>query len=305
MAVGEENLGSNARRELADARRDPRINRKRGEMIADFWSAFEEAERVRSFGIAGLHELRSSLERAEKELQVLREDDALAAETVSRLQIAWEQSEMARAEIEAGHPHLNGQALLAINSALDSLVEELAPALRTMRIGVVVDKAFQGAKVEEAAAFEQVSPQMREAVLDAARKVVEDYVPEPAPLRGKGLDRYESILGPQGLGAPEDRPIPDDLAEALRELGAIRDVLVHRAGRIDPRALRAAPSLRRRYEDGELVRISRDDYRTYSAAVRCYAREILYRPLRGSPAADDERHGPRLSEWRRQYRISA
>ena len=44
-------------------------------------------------------------------------------------------------------------------------------------------------------------------------------------------------------------------------------------GKVDARALKQAPSLR--YQDGELVRVSDKDYRTYSAAVRCYAAEVI------------------------------
>lgn len=305
MAVGEERLGENARRELEDARRDPRIDRDRGAMVADFWNAFEEAERVRSFGIAGLYELQPALERAEAELGVSRDDETLDRATISRLQVAWERAEMARAEIEAGHPYLNAQALLAINSALDSLVEELAPALRAMRIDWVIDDAFKYADAEAPEAAAEIPPAMRESVIEAARSVVERHVPPPERLQGKGVERYEAILEQQGLGAPDDRPIPGDLGQALTELGAIRDVLVHRAGRIDERALCAAPSLRGRYKDGQLIRITRDDYKIYSAAVRCYAQEILYRPLRFSPAADDATHGPDLANWRGYYRITA
>ncbi len=303
--IGEQRLNEFARAELEAARRDPRIDRERGAMVADFWSAFEEAERARSFGIAGPHELQHALERIEAELGVSRDDQGLDRRAVAQLQVAWERAEMARAEIEAGHPHLNAQALLAINSALDALIEELAPTLRAMRIDWLIDNAFKHADAEVPEAVAQVSPEMREMIVGAARSVVEGHVPEPKRLRGKGAERYEAVLAQEGLGAPTDRPIPDELAEALTELSAIRDVLVHRAGRVDERALKAAPSLRWRYQDGQLIRITREDYRTYSAAVRCYAMEILYRPLRSWPVADDAKHGPDLIGWRGYYRISA
>ena len=301
--IGEQRLNEFARAELEAARRDPRIDRERGAMVADFWSAFEEAERARSFGIAGLHELQQALERTEAGLGISRDDQGLDRRAVAELQVAWERAEMARAEIEAGHPHLNAQALLAIDSALDALVEELAPALRAMRIDWLIDNAFKHADAEVPEAVAQVSPEMREAIVGAARSVVEGHVPEPKRLCGEGAERYEAVLAQEGLCAPADRPIPDELAEALTELSAIRDVLVHRAGRVDERALKAAPSLRLRYEDGQLIRITREEYRTYSAAVRCYAMEILYRPLRSWPAADDAKHGPDLVGWRGYYRV--
>jgi hypothetical protein len=301
--VGEHRLNDFARSELEAARRDPRIDRERGAIVADFWNAFEEAERARTFGIAGLHELQHALERTEAELGVSRDDESLDRRAVAELQVAWERAEMARAEIEAGHPHHNVQALLAINSALDSLVEELAPALRAMRIDWLIDNAFERADAELPEAVAQVSPEMRRAIVEAARSVVDGQVPEPKQLRGEGADRYEAVLAHEGLGAAADRPIPENLADTLTELSAIRDVLVHRAGRIDERALKAAPSLRGRYRDGELIRVTREDYRIYSAAVRCYAMEVLYRPLRSSPAADDATHGPDLANWRGYCRV--
>lgn len=84
-------------------------------------------------------------------------------------------------------------------------------------------------------------------------------------------------------------------------MGALRDVLMHRAGRVDARALEQAPSLQ--YVEGELVRVSDDDYRTYSAAIRCYSQEIIFRRIRGWPEVTDEKGGPNLSGWRHYYRL--
>jgi hypothetical protein len=301
MGIGEDNLGDLARSEIEAARRDPRIDRSRGAMVADFWSAIEEAERVRIFGIVGLHELQHALERKEQELEVSREDEDLEPRVASQLQTAWERAEMARAEIDAGHPHSNAQALLSMNSALDALVEELAPSLRGMRINWIVDRALDHAKREVPEVVEQVAPEVQEAFASAARDALDTHIPKSRSPRGAGVSRYEKVLAQEGLDAPEDRPVPVGLDEALAELNAIRDVLVHRAGRIDYRAMQAAPSLR--YKDGELVRITRDEYRTYSAAIRCYATEILYRPLRHWPEADDAKHGPDLADWRGYCRI--
>jgi hypothetical protein len=77
---------------------------------------------------------------------------------------------------------------------------------------------------------------------------------------------------------------------------------MHRAGRVDARALEQAPTLR--YDDGDLVRISRADYRTYSAAIRCYAQDVLLRPMRSWPELKKE-DLPNLAQWRAWCAINA
>jgi hypothetical protein len=53
------------------------------------------------------------------------------------------------------------------------------------------------------------------------------------------VERWEDALGRVGLGETSDRPLPSDLRDTLNELGEIRNVLLHRMGRLDHRALNA------------------------------------------------------------------
>lgn len=55
------------------------------------------------------------------------------------------------------------------------------------------------------------------------------------------------------------------------------------------KSLADAPSLN--YRGGQFIRLSRSDYRTYSAAVRCYASEIGFRGIRSWPEVTDEKDG--------------
>jgi hypothetical protein len=82
--------------------------------------------------------------------------------------------------------------------------------------------------------------------------------------------------------------------DALTEFSALRDVIVHRGGRIDAHALSAAPSLS--LDEGELVRLRRADYLRYAAALRTYGMEIARRLL--GPSVFDLN----LAAWR-QNRI--
>jgi hypothetical protein len=132
--------------------------------------------------------------------------------------------------------------------------------------------------------------------------LVDEKVPKALRPRGSGIARYEKPLKRIGWQAPEDRLVPDDLDAALTELGALRDVLVHRAGRVEEKALAEAPTLD--YKVGGFVRISRSDYRTYSAAVRCYALEISFRPMRSWPGVTDAQL-PDLVNWRAYVQVNA
>jgi len=186
-----------------------------------------------------------------------------------------------------------------MNSALDALVEELVPDVRNMRKRWITDTMMRQVQEREPDAFAAISDDTREALEAVVGDFVEDRLPRVRRLRQSGALRYERVLAGAGLSAPGDRPIPDDLDEALAELGALRDVLIHRAGRVDAKALRQAPSLR--YIDGQMVRMNNDDYRKYSAAVRCYAAEVQYRLVRGwMDLSDDD--APDLARWR-DYRV--
>jgi hypothetical protein len=158
------------------------------------------------------------------------------------------------------------------------------------------------AEEEVPEAAEQLSEELREHLL----AVLKEMFRAPKKLQritGSGVARYEARLEQVGLGAPEDRPIPADLDQALTETGAIRDVLIHRAARIDRKAKEQAPSLP--HEEGELARLTDTDYRTYSAAIRCYGWEVVYRSYRRWPEVSDEEDGPDLENWRGYYLAGA
>lgn len=295
MSIGEEGLGELARSQLEAARRDPRLDRGRTAMVADFWDSMEEVERVRSLGMWGLHELRQSLDREEQRLGVSRTDANLSAGDHASLQAAWERAQLAEAEQVNGHPYLNAQALIGMTSALDAMVEDFVASNRMFMINLAAKRIWTEIAAHQG---DSLKDEIRETLLSELRERIAQAIPDAGRLRGHGLSRYEQHLKIIRLDSPPDRPIPSDFAEALVELSALRNVLVHRAGRIDQHALDKAPSLARRYKEGEFVRISREDYGTYSAAVRCYAAEIQFRSIRSWPEVSDEQDGPKLTNWR-------
>lgn len=297
MPIGEEGLGEYAREQLDAARRDPRLERGSGAMIADFWAAMEEADRTRMAAIFGLHELQRGLKRERERFEADGENEEAEAE----LQALWERAELARAEIENDHPAFNAQALIAMNSALDALIEQFVEAVRDLPFLVRMKEAEK--QVPEA--VEILTPEMREAMLEKLREAFKVSKLERLGREGGGTARYEPLLKQVALDAPGDRPIPDDLDQALAEIGALRDVLIHRAGRVDEKAFEKASSLRERFEEGELVRLSGEDFRTYSAAIRCYGAKVIHRFYRRWPDLSDPDGGPNLANWRGYYTVGA
>jgi hypothetical protein len=301
--IGPEQLSEDDRRAFAEARDDPRLGRDRGSMIADFRIAMDEAERMRELGAMGLYELTRSVEHEEQRLGVYRGDPSLNTDDGAALQAAWARAELARIEEANEHPHLHATALIAMLSALDGMVEELVPAFRQMLVEMRVRKAAEHVNTVEAKARATLTEGQVEAAIAALRDHVVSSLPPVRRAKGKGISRYEDALSQVGLGSPPDRPIPEDLDEAVTEVGVLRDVLVHRAGRVDTRGLEQAPSLGSRYTDGNFVRLDRADYRRYSAAIRCYGAEIARRAMLG--LYDNTEHDVDLTQWQGWYRLNA
>src|ERR1044072_2365848 len=288
MPIGEDGLGGYARDQVEAARRDRRLERGHGAMIDDFGLAVEEVERTRMMNVIGLQEVRNAYEREKATFDANGGD----RQREDEVQTLWQRAELARAEAERDYPAINAQALIALNSALDALVEHLVPAVRDLPFQVRMKQAEE--EVPEAVAH--LTPGIREQIIRKTQELLK--LGEPKSLKGKGATRYERRLQGAGLDAPEDRPIPKDLDQALAEFGGIRDCLIHRGSRMDGRALELARSLPRKYEDGDLIRLDREDYRTYSAAIRCYGAEVIHRLYGKWPGLIDPADAPDLENWR-------
>jgi hypothetical protein len=303
-SVGETGLGATARDQLDKARKDPRLTRGRGAAVGDYWVAMEEAEQTRMLSVLGIYELRGVLERYEREHGVSRGDADLDPSHRGEMQALWERAELAAAAIATDFAAVNAQALLAMNGALDAMVEEFAPAMRDMALRTIAEQIAKRAEAEQPGAASKVDEVTRAALIEAMVATADESLPKLDRLRGSGAERYEARLRGAGLGTAADRPIPPDLDEALIEFGAIRDVLTHRHGRMDTKALQQAPSLARRYSDGDFVRLNGNDYRTYSAAIHCYGQDVAMRPMRSWPEVSDA-DLPDLAGWRGYYMLGA
>jgi hypothetical protein len=296
--IGEEHLGDFARHQLEVARHDPRVDRPRGAMVADFFAAMEEAERWREMTTWGLRELSNAVETEEQRLGVGCDDAGLLDDQRRLLQSAWERAAMAKAELANEYPYVHAVTLISMLSALDALVEELVPGVQQMMASSFFERIHLKLTDEQTKAWDELPGEHSSRIKEAIVKTLAGMLPQkPGKPSGVGASRYEDLLARAGLTAPPAAPIPVDLDEALSELASLRHVLVHRGGRVDTKALADAPTLP--YEDGAFVRLTRSDYRRYSAAVRAYGTEITRRMLKDIMGDGD------LGDWRKSCSATA
>lgn len=263
------------------ADRDPRVNRALGSSLDDLWDALYETDRTRLFYIGGLQ----GEAHAPEDLN----DDPGAREAQA------ERKAIARAELEAGTPFINATSMVFLLSAVDAFIEELSP--EHVKAFAIVKMRLERANALDPDLASQVSDDAKAAV----ERVLYDRVLSDMKRKkvfGVGVERYETALKRLGLDA-RDREMPEDFQDALKEAVALRHVLVHRGGRVDGKAGKDAPTLR--YGVGEFVRLTGDDYRRYSAAIRAYATEVDRR-LHALFGIDTGTH---LRHWRDERFINA
>lgn len=285
-------------RQLADARRDPRLDHGKEAVIADWWAAMGAAERVRTLADWGLQELLDSEAHEKRRLDERGHTDRTGRERQASIEAARQRAELARAERDNQLAEHNAMTLISMVGALDAMVENLVPQARQMVIKQQAITLIDRVREQEPEAVAQIG----DANLDAIRRTVEQTLNErlgdiDSSPRGAGAKRWEDVLRLAGLNAPAERSIPADLDQALTEVIALRHVIAHRAGRIDARALKQASTLR--YADGDLVRVTHADYLLYSAALWTYGQEVIRRLIGNLTLL------PALSNWRQNYTINA
>lgn len=285
---GPEHLGDLAREQLEAMRRDPRLDRSEAAVVANFYNSLWEIHSNLMIAKRGARRLTDEVATIRRE-RVRDESERLGRD--AELQAAWEAAKMAEAAIETDFPWLHTMGVAQHVFALDALVERLAPDVQEMllitELRALLDRVRRDNPEEAAHVAEVHGADVWEAVFDAALTVVVDDAPTPGRPRGTGVDRYEPLLAAVGIGLPE---LPEDLAHALAEAHTIRNVVVHRAGFVDERAIERCPGFP--FPAGNLLRLVSTHYRRYSAAIRTFAELILPIEPRNS-----------LEDWRDNYLI--
>jgi hypothetical protein len=279
--VGYGRVGELARKELADAGHDPRIDRPTGAHILDFNDGFAEIGRARRAAIFALQHTAGA--------------EVPITGTLNERQALWELSELARAEREGDYAWINAATVWGLHSLLDALVEQNSPAVVSFVARIQAQKFADQVAAEKPELAALLPAGAFERITEAVAAVILENNFKPAKPRGNGAVRWEGPLGTVGLAEPHDRPIPPGMNRALAELCVLRDVLSHRGGRVDQKAADDWPSAT--IEVGSFVRVSQGQAWRYSAAVGAYGSEINRRLLArfsitvNVNLADWEQHG--------------
>ncbi|MDQ2881517.1 MAG: hypothetical protein M3Y48_09865 [Actinomycetota bacterium] len=183
---------------------------------------------------------------------------------------------------------LNAMTIIDLFGIVEGYVEALCKTLRHPvvehrgqeyeRLQKRIRRIISQYSKEAHASGAPISDGIRNTIKKVAQTVIEKSLPDsPVKDFGKGMsavDRWEDALRRVGFGAR--RPLPHDLRDTLNELGEIRNVLLHRMGRIDQKALDAVDEGPWR-DIGEEVIIDRQLYRRYVAALWTFSEELADR----------------------------
>jgi hypothetical protein len=171
-------------------------------------------------------------------------------------------AEFAEREVDSGFSLLHAQAAIALWVSLEDVVRTfLATWLHNE----------PGAKQVDAVQKLKISVMDYEAMDEEERCLYIVELLEREAAARHGIERFECLLRPFGLsGAFQEEPRRD-----LYELYHVRNLLVHRAGRVDRRFAKACPWLG--LTPGEIYVVDHTSYGRYHAATVQYITEIVYR----------------------------
>jgi hypothetical protein len=188
-----------------------------------------------------------------------------------------------RVQASAGRAivHWNAMTLVVIYGTLEDLVEEMGAGL----YGVVRatnpakrKELFERNKLRnrELVAAGELSGQGAHALTRFAKLLADALLPGPSREPNRKLppaDRWEDLLSRIYMRPIQERPLPDDLRLTLNELAAVRNVILHRMGRMDDKALKYVSEGPWKAVNERVV-IDEALYRRYIAALIAYQREL-------------------------------
>ncbi len=175
-----------------------------------------------------------------------------------------EDADLAQREIETGCPILFANALVALWSLLEATIR--ATVVAWLKNDPNIRQVDIIAKLRvRLGEYERLSNDER------YYYVAELLESETSAGLRNGIGRFEAILKPLTL----DGPVPAQLRKDMFEFGQVRNLIVHRGGRIDPQLTNSCPWLNLKV--GNQLSITEEQFHKYSRAVRYYASLIIYR----------------------------
>jgi hypothetical protein len=198
---------------------------------------------------------------------------------VHKERLAWLEKDAALAAKEVANDFatLHGFAVVALWSWLEWFTRDLVALWLVHKRESFLAPAFQKLRIQ-LGKYMQLDP------TEQAQYVVEMLEAEVYGGLKRGVNRFEVLLEPLGIGGAVD----DKLQRDLYELQQVRNVLAHRAGRADRAFVEACPWFPTKV--GEQVQVNAEASDRYGNAAGAYLLTVLYRV--GDLHGQDLRVGP-------------
>lgn len=206
-----------------------------------------------------------------------------------------------RASAQRALDHWNAMTLVTIYGGIEDLIESMGSGLYPLVLDANPDtrkRMFEQNRLRNRELREggELSNGGAQALTQLTKALADELLQRPLKAPSKEMPaagRWEDLLKRIKLRPMPGRPLPDDLRDTLNEFGAIRNVILHRMGRIDERALEQV--IRGPWTTvDELVAIDDHLYRLYVAALIAYQAEVndrIRNLMKLPPLAD-------IAEWR-------
>lgn len=192
-----------------------------------------------------------------------------------------ERIEKIKASAKRAVEHWNAMTLITIFGGIEDLVGSMGSGLYPIVLDTNPHKRklmFERNRLRNRELREvgELSDGGAQALTQLTKVLADELLRKPLRAPSKELptaDRWEDLLKRIYLRPMPGRPLPDDLRLTLNEFGAVRNVILHRMGRMDETALKQVAEGPWRSVD-ELVVIDDELYQRYIAALIAYQGEI-------------------------------
>lgn len=239
-------------------------------------------DRFAEVGFRGLEwaaEASSWVEVAKRSAAVLGGPDPFPTERAFTdiLERADKLEQFAKAQMEEGFPYLFDVLIVRLKSILDSMVDDIA-VYCINELEVCKSSPALGNLEGPLLPFLELEPEERASLLLEKLKVKVNVS------KKLGVGPYEAVFDQLGVGGP----VHDGARRAILELIEVRNVVVHRDGRIDRRLKKSCPWITQSIDSKLLLRWI--DYRLYYLGVSWYLLELSRRvsQIRDKPVSEDQ-----------------
>ena len=228
-----------------------------------------------TFGLANTGKIALAEELFQELDRLLTTDPmAVSPQRADILKDLRERAKHAEEQVRSGLPLLYSQFAVGTWSVLEAAIDDFVIAWLVNVPQAITSEDFAKIKVS-IAVYEQLDPTSRMQLL------LEEYKRNLRSELKIGVERFESLLKPLGLIGP----LADDVRRDILELSQVRNVILHRSGRVDQKLLSGCPWLN--LKPGEKLAVTQQDSDRYVHACTEYLKQIISRVKASAEAVSE------------------